>query len=87
MENFNLEKMWKDYLVLVELDPEKMSVIQYRETKRAFMAGCGSLYIMISTEVSKLSEDKAMEALENLDMQIMNFWDLQMGNVNNPQDN
>lgn len=74
MTDFNLENQYRAYLKMVGLDESKMIPIQRTETKRAFMAGCGQMLILMRDEVTQLDEDNAVEALEGMIAQTEKFW-------------
>lgn len=74
MADFNLDSQYKAYLKMVGLDESKMIPIQRIETKRAFMAGCGQMLVLMRDEVSQLQEDNAVEALESMIQQTETFW-------------
>lgn len=71
---FNLEYQYQNYLNLVGLDEEKMNKIQAKETKQAFFAGCGAIIVLMRDEISELEEKEAIEQLESLNNQLMQFW-------------
>lgn len=54
MNQFNLENQYQIYLQLVNLNESTMSPIQRTETRRAFMAGCGQMLVLMRDEVGAL---------------------------------
>jgi hypothetical protein len=75
MQNpFDVEAQYQKYLELAKLDESKMIPIQRRETRRAFMAGCGSMLLLMRDEISRMEEDKAIDAFQNMHHQILQFW-------------
>lgn len=77
MNQFNLENQYQIYLQLVNLNESTMSPIQRTETRRAFMAGCGQMLVLMRDEVGALEENAAINAMENMLQQAANFWTIE----------
>ena len=73
MEKFNLEVLWNNYLRRNRLDPKRMSPIQYKETKRAFFGGGGTIFLALAVDMPALTDKKAEEAMDLLQQQFKNF--------------
>lgn len=73
MEEFNLEVLWNNYLRRNRLDPKRMSPIQYKETKRAFFGGGGTIFLAMAVDMPDLTDKKAEEAMDLLHQQFKNF--------------
>ena len=80
MADFNLNSQYQAYLKMVGLEESRMIPIQRIETKRAFMAGCGQMLVLMRDEVSQLTEDNAVEALESMFYQTEDFWSKELVN-------
>lgn len=74
MDKFNIEKLWNDYLKRMQLDPKKMSSVQYSESKRAFFGGASSIFLSMSVDMPALNDDQAEEAMDLVHQQLKNFW-------------
>lgn len=73
-EFYTIEQQYQQYLSLVGLSEEDMHLVQKVETRRAFYAGCGQLLHILRDEVSKLSEDEAVQVMEDLLQEVQDFW-------------
>lgn len=69
-----LEQEWKKYLALVGLNEANMPADQIRETKRAFMAGCGMMFVLINDGANQEDEKEAVEILETVKKEVSDFW-------------
>ena len=78
MADFNLDSQYQAYLKMVGLEESKMIPIQRIETKRAFMAGCGQMLVLMRDEVGALEENNAIEAMESMFYQTEDFWAKEM---------
>lgn len=74
MDQFKLDNLYQRYLAMVGIKEENMHPQQKVETKRAFMGACGIMLVTLREEVSVLSDDAAIEALENMNNQVHQFW-------------
>lgn len=70
----NIELMFQNYLKKVNLDPTKMSKVQFTETRRAFMAGVSSLIVVMVDDISEMGEQNAFEYMEDISNQCETFW-------------
>jgi hypothetical protein len=73
MEKFNLEVLWNDYLKKNRLDPKRMSSVHYRQIKRAFFGGGGTIFLALAVDMPALSDEKSSEAMDLLLQQFKNF--------------
>lgn len=80
-KGFSIEKKYQDYLKMVHLDESQMSEAQRIETKRAYYAAIGQLWIFITNDFIELSDDEADEAMEEIRTQTLNFWNKETENT------
>jgi hypothetical protein len=71
---FDLNEQWRLYLQRVGLTEEQMSEVQRTETKRAFYGAAGQLLILLRDDVGRFPEPQAVQILEDMMAQVMNFW-------------
>ena len=71
MEEFDIEFQWQQYLQLVGLSLDSMHPTQIIETKRAFIAGMGQLFVLFGMDQD---EEAAEIALNKMFNQIKAFW-------------
>lgn len=70
---FDLEDAFDDYMRRVA--PEVLQhEIQYRESRRAFIAGARRLYVYMTQEVVTLSDAAAEKELQRLDNEMRVYW-------------
>ncbi len=74
MDQFNLEKQYQLYLERGGITESQMHPIQKVETKRAFMAACGQMLILLRDDLGLLEVDKAIEQLQDMMNQVQAFW-------------
>lgn len=74
IDPFSVEDQFKQYLELVELDPEVMPADQHREVKRAFYGAFGQYYTLMITDAVEMSEEDAFKGFESIEMQVKKFW-------------
>ena len=77
MNHFSLEERYQFYLGKVELKEENMSLVQQVETKRAFMAGCAEVLLMMTDKIADMEEAEAVQKIDSLVDQIQEFWETQ----------
>jgi len=77
MDSFNLEERYKSYLYKVKIKEEDMSPVQKVETKRAFMAGCAEVLVLMTDDIADMEEDDAVLKIDSLVDQVQEFWDKQ----------
>ena len=77
MYSFNLEERYKSYLYKVKIKEEDMSPVQKVETKRAFMAGCAEVLVLMTDDIADMEEDDAVLKIDSLVDQVQEFWDKQ----------
>jgi hypothetical protein len=77
MNPFSLEDHYQFYLNTVELKEEDMSHEQRVETKRAFMAGCAEVLILMTNEIADMDETEAIIKIDSLIEQVQEFWGIQ----------
>jgi len=81
MSTFNLDYEYDLYLSRVGLDKKKMDKSHRRETKRAFMAGAGSVLAMFS-DIADMSEADALAVVERVKRDVAEFWVREATNSN-----
>lgn len=70
---FDLEDEFDDYMRKV--GPHiPQHTIQYRESRRAFIAGARRLYVYIIEGVTEMSDENAEKELSRLDSEMRVFW-------------
>jgi len=79
---FNLEHQYQLYLERVKLKESQMPPIQRKELKRAFMGACGQMLILLRDDLGELSENEAIETLQDLHNQVSNYWLAETKQVN-----
>lgn len=57
-----------------KLDEGKMSPIQNQETKRAFFGGLGMMLVLMRDDIADMTQDEAVQGMEDLQKQIVGFW-------------
>ena len=77
MNHFNLEERYQFYLSKVELKEEDMSLEQRVETKRAFMAGCAEVLMLMTNRIADMDEAEAIPKIDSLVDQVQEFWETQ----------
>lgn len=78
LEKFDIEYQFQFYLEKVKLNPKTMSPVQYRETKRAFVAGISAMLVLIIEE--KPGADEFAQQVEKMLTQCAGFWKKEMTN-------
>lgn len=73
-DQFKLENQYQLYLKGVGLQEHKLSGMQKKETKRAFFGACGQMLRLLRDDISELSNEKAIEVLQNMLEQVIDFW-------------
>lgn len=74
MSKISIIEEYKNYLKLVGLEERDMSLVQKKETRRAFMAGVSSMYVLISNRLPDLPEAEAVAELGSMKKQLDDFW-------------
>lgn len=78
-KNLEIEHQYQLYLQRMQLDENKMSVVQKVETKRAFMGGFAQLLVLLREDIAAIEdEDKAVLTLEDLNTQLEQYWRTQL---------
>lgn len=70
---FSIEHQFNLYLQRVKLDPVKMSAVQYRETKRAFVGAYAALLMTIKHDLEPYTEAEAVAIFQNMENQVLDF--------------
>lgn len=83
MEKFNLNFQFKVYLSLVGLEENKMSEIQLQEIKRAFMGACGQMLLMFRDDITKLTDEQAIQTMQELLDEASKYWENETNYKNN----
>ncbi|PPL04943.1 hypothetical protein [Parapedobacter indicus] len=81
MSTFNLDYEYDLYLSRVGLDKKKMDKSHRRETKRAFMAGAGSVLAMLG-DIADMNEADAMAVLSRVKHDVAEYWVREATNSN-----
>jgi hypothetical protein len=71
-----IEKLYKDYLRLVNLDERRMTAIQRQEIRRAFWGGISSLFKHLIMEIE--DDELTEEFLNDIHEQCKAFWQKEM---------
>lgn len=79
---FSLDHQFKLYCERVKISREKVSPIQWIETRRAFFGAAANILTMFRDDLSELSEDDGVEVLEKMLQEAMNFWLKEGGRLN-----
>lgn len=75
MKLFNLENQYQIYLETAQIKESDMHPIQKIEMKRAFMGACGQLLILFRDELALYSEDEGVILLQQLEDEVLDYWD------------
>lgn len=73
MTALDFEDAFDDYMRKVA-PTVPQHVTQYRESRRAFVAGARRLYVYMTREVVTLSDDAAEKELQRLDNELRAYW-------------
>jgi len=73
-DKFNIEYQYQLYLKRVGLKEDLMHSAQKDETRRAFFGAWGQMLMLLKHDVSELSEDSAIEVLEDMTEQVLKFF-------------
>lgn len=73
VELFDLDDAFDDYMRRVAPSVREHEV-QYRESRRAFVAGARRLFVYMTQEVVTLSDDDAEKELLRLDKEMNVYW-------------
>jgi hypothetical protein len=71
---FDFNYQYNEYLKRVDLVEANMMAIQKKETKQAFMAACGIMLLLFRDELTKLTDELAVEVMEDMMKQITGFF-------------
>jgi len=82
LDAYNLEGRFQFYLQTVKLDKNKISIIQYEETRRAFFGACGIIMDIFKNRIPEETDENAFNIMTNLENQIKNFFIDQDNNFN-----
>ncbi len=74
MDNFNLEYHYGMFLNRMNLQEPFMHPQQKKQLKETFYAASGQMLLLLRDEISKLDEDEAMAAFEDMMSQVQNFF-------------
>jgi phosphopantetheine adenylyltransferase len=74
MQEFNLEHQYQLYLQRMALSESTMHPQQKIQLRQTFFGASGQILILLSDELSKLEEEKAIETLQDLINQVGNFF-------------
>ena len=74
-KKFDLDILFDNYLKRGGVTKEQMNEVQYTETKRAFFGACGQMLVTLREDIAAIEkEEDAIEQLESMNDQVMNFW-------------
>lgn len=76
-EQFNIEQMFMKYLNLVGLRAHELSPVQLTEMRRAFIGAVGQTIVLLTQELPAMSDAQGSQAMDDMMLQIKNFWDTQ----------
>jgi hypothetical protein len=82
MEEFNLEKQYQSYLQRVALKESEMHPEQKKQVRQAFMGACGQMLVLLRDEISKLSEEEAIDKFQDMMNQVGDYF-LSLGHRQN----
>ena len=71
---FDIEVQYQDYLKRINLPESKMNPIQKQQLKKTFYAACGKMLNLLEFELTKLTEEEAIEKLKHMAKQINIFF-------------
>lgn len=71
---YDLNHQYKLYLERVDLHEEKMHEVQKQQIKQTFMAACGQMLILLEADISALTEEDAIKALESMKDQVSKYF-------------
>lgn len=74
MDSLNLEQQYQAYLTRVGLNESTMVEAQKVETKRAFFAGLASMFVIMTNDVTKLTDIEALSALSEISDNLTVYW-------------
>ena len=74
MSKISIIEEYKNYLKLLGVEEKDMSLVQKKETRRAFMAGVSTMYVLILNRLPDLPEAEAVAELGNMKKQLDDFW-------------
>ena len=74
MDNFNLEYHYGLFLKRINLREENMHPEQKKQLKETFYGASGQMLLILRDEISKLEEDEAIAAFEDMMNQVQNFF-------------
>lgn len=74
MDNFNLEYHYGMFLKRMNLHEGNMHPEQKKQLKQTFYGASGQMLLLLRDEISKLEEDEAMAAFEDMMNQVQNFF-------------
>lgn len=77
-----IEQQYQLYLNKVGLSEKTMHPIQATETKRAFFGAAGQLIIYFRDGIGAMEEEQAIEAMEAMKSEVLNFWNNETNRVN-----
>lgn len=77
-DSFNIEEYYQLYLKKVNLREIEMSHIQSIETRKAFFAGCASLFDIFVNKIPSYSDPQAYEIIDNIGDQLLYFFKNQL---------
>lgn len=77
-----VEKQYQLYLKHAGLSESGMHPVQRVETKRTFFAACGQMILFLRDEVSELPEEKAVNVLEKMKNEVLNFFQKESDRTN-----
>lgn len=73
MNKFSIEEQYQFYLKLVKLDEATMHTIQKTQLKQTFYMACGQMLMMMREDLSKLTEEEAVNILNDMWDQVYQF--------------
>lgn len=78
---FSIEHQYKLYLKRMGFDEKRMHPVQRQETKRTFYGSWGQLLLLMRDDLTKLSDDQAMEEMHSMINQVGDFFLKESGSL------
>lgn len=74
MDKFNIEYQYQLYLQRLNLSEDMMHPQQKIQLRKTFFGASGQMLLLLRDEVTKLDEDKAVEAFRDMIGQVSRFF-------------
>jgi len=78
-EPISIEKQFENYAARVKLYKNKISAVQYDETKKAFFAGASAMLFLFSTVIPEIPDEAtAVMEMEKLNQEAEFYWKINL---------